>query len=303
MTDDTAPFRLAEVLGEATPDRIEILDVGAMAEGRPRYDALLQQGLCRITGFEANKDEVDTALAALPPGSRVLPYAMGDGKEATLHVTRYPGCTSLLEPNPEVIDMFVPISAMPPGGNFAVMATEQIQTHRLDDVVECPQADYVKLDVQGAELMVLENGVQKISQAVVIETEVEFVELYRDQPLFGEIQTFLRRQGFAFHKLIDIVGMNFRPMRSENWNAATSQFLWADGVFVRDVSKLEAYTPAQLLKAAAILHDVYFSYDIVCRLLYMHDLAAGSAFAEVYWRRIDATDHLPLQFANMRTEL
>ena len=39
------------------------------------------------------------------------------------------------------------------------------------------------------ELLVLEHGMQKLADAVVIEAEVEFVELYRGQPLFGDIET------------------------------------------------------------------------------------------------------------------
>jgi len=53
-----APFCLAEILGAAAIDPIEVLDVGAMAEGRPRYDALSRQGLCRVTGFEMNSDQI-----------------------------------------------------------------------------------------------------------------------------------------------------------------------------------------------------------------------------------------------------
>ena len=82
-----APFRLAEILGAAAIDPIEVFDVGAMAEGRPRYDALSRQGLCRVTGFEINSDQIPAAEAALPPGSKVLPFALDDGGPATLHVT------------------------------------------------------------------------------------------------------------------------------------------------------------------------------------------------------------------------
>ena len=98
------------------------------------------------------------------------------------------------------------------GGNFRVVSKEKIFTRHLDEIEECPQADFIKLDVQGAELLVLENALQKISNAVVIETEVEFVEIYRNQPLFGDIQKFMRDQGFVLHKLVDISGRNFRPM-------------------------------------------------------------------------------------------
>ena len=87
-----APFELAEILGEAASDAIEIVDVGAMIEGQPRYDALLRQENCRITGFEANPERIPEIRAAWPPGSQVLPYALGDGNPATLHLTLYRGC-------------------------------------------------------------------------------------------------------------------------------------------------------------------------------------------------------------------
>ena len=35
-----------------------------------------------------------------------------------------------------------------------------------------------------------------------------------------------------------------------------SQFLWADAVFVKDFAKLGDYSPEQMLKAAAILHEI-----------------------------------------------
>ncbi len=128
--------------------------------------------------------------------------------------------------------MFEAISATTEGGNFRVVSKEKISTRRLDEIEECPQADFIKLDVQGAELLVLENALQKISNAVVIETEVEFVEIYRNQPLFGDIQRFMRDQGFVLHKLVDISGRNFRPMSTVDPTQALSQFLLADAVVV-----------------------------------------------------------------------
>lgn len=92
----------------------------------------------------------------------------------------------------------------------------EIGIRRLDDIAECPLIDYAKLNIQGADLMILENGLEKFSQAVVIETEVEFVEVYRRQPLFGDILKFLSSQGFVLHKLVDIYERNFRPLSTHD---------------------------------------------------------------------------------------
>ena len=306
MPDDAvlkAPFSITEILGDDLPARIDVLDVGAYVEGVPRFEPLRQLGISRITGFDANPQAAAEAEAALPPGSRVLPYALGDGNSATLHMTLFRGCSSLFEPNEEVIDMFEAISATTEGGNFRVVSKEKISTRRLDEIEECPQADFIKLDVQGAELLVLENALQKISNAVVIETEVEFVEIYRNQPLFGDIQRFMRDQGFVLHKLVDISGRNFRPMSTGDPTQALSQFLWADAVFVKDFAKIGEYSPEQMLKAAVILHEIYLSYDLVHILLYAHDFATHSEYATKYRDEMGKIKNLPRQFANVRRQL
>jgi len=296
-----APFRLSEILGVAGSEQIEVLDVGAMVEGLPRYHSLSRQGLCKVTGFEINGDQIPTIEATLPPGSKVFPYALGDGRPAMLYVTLYRGCSSIFEPNPDVIELFSSISTRGENGNFRVVDRVQIDTHRLDDIASCPLPDYAKLDIQGAELLVMENGMEKLSRAVVIETEVEFLEVYKGQPLFGDIQIFLRRHGFILHKLVDISGRNIRPLWTNNPADAMSQFLWADAVFVRDFTKLNLYSIDQFLKAAVILHEVYFSYDLTHLLLYAYDFTMGTTFADPYREKLSKIQCAPRQFATIRT--
>jgi len=275
------PMTFAEILGEPIPP-IEILDVGAMLEdGADRYVGLVSQGLAHVTGFEPNRQEFQR-LSKRPGPYRYLPLFLGDGKEATFHITNYPGCSSLLEPNSDVIDLFQTMDAIPDFGNFYVKAREQVQTTRLDDVVPAVRGDLLKIDIQGAELMVLQNGRKVLGQTLVLETEAEFVPLYRDQPLFGDLHSFLRSQGFMLHKLIDCGGRPFEGVNAQNPFAPVSQLMWADAIFVRDFSSLEAYGDDDLIKAAAILHVVYQSYDLVALLLREHDRRQGRGLWSKY---------------------
>ena len=279
---------------------VELLDIGAMPEGTPRFQRLVDQGLVSVTSFEP-QDEERARLGPPSRGNRVLPYVLGDGKPGILHVTRYPGCTSLFEPDPAVIDMFDSMGAAGPGGNFAVMRREPVQTRRLDDIDECPKADFVKIDVQGAELLVLENAVAKIADAVVIDCEVEFVALYKNQALFGDIHSFMRRQGFAFHKFLDISGRTFLPMTRRNRRAATSQGLWADAIFVKDFSRLERFGDGQLLKAALILHEAYASVDLVLRLLLEYDRRTGERRGQRYTAALQTGESLQTMYMNCKS--
>ena len=149
----------------------------------------------------------------------------------------------------------------------------------------------------------LAHGMQKLADAVVVEAKVEFVELYRGQPLFGDIETFMRSHGFVLYKMIDIAGRNFRSMSSGNPADAINQFLWADAVFVRDFTKLDRFSPLQFMKAAVILHDVYFSCDLAHLFLYAFDTVASGNYAAAYRDALGRSGGAPRQFASLRSQL
>ena len=57
---------------------------------------------------------------------------------------------------------------------------------------------FLKLDVQGYELAVLNGAVNFLNSVQVIMVEVNFEQLYKGQPTFDEINIFLTRHGFEF---------------------------------------------------------------------------------------------------------
>lgn len=285
-------IRLAQALQADLPT-IEVLDIGAREEGADRYTPLVEQGLARVTGFEPEIFAFERLKARSGPFT-YYPHILGDGGPATLYVTSNSGCTSLLEPDPAVIDIFQSIGASPPAGNFLVKDKVQVQTVRLDDVNGLAPPDYIKIDVQGAELMVLRHGIRTLFSATVVQCEVEFLPLYKNQPLFGDMQCFLREQGFVLHKLIDISGRTFIPMLLvEQPHQALSQMLWADAIFVRDFTKLDRWSDGDLLKAALVLNDIYKSFDLVGRLLREHDSRNNGALYERYNQRLMHLEVIP----------
>jgi enoyl-[acyl-carrier-protein] reductase (NADH) len=65
-----------------------------------------------------------------------------------------------------------------------------------------------------------------------------------------------------------------------------SQQFWADAVFIRDLTKLEALTEKQILAMAAILHDCYQSLDVVVHLLIAYSKRTGRELAGAYLDRL-----------------
>ena len=276
-------FSLRSIVADL-PRRLEVYDIGARIEGEPRYASLIQHWPASVTAFEPRKSELDQ-LESLGSHVRVLPYALGDGSTATFHVTRWPGNCSLFEPDPSVIDCFCGIGAAAIDGNFHVVRTENVRTFRLDDLEGLPSPDCIKLDIQGAELSVLSNGRRQLSHALVVESEVLFVPLYRDQPLFGEMQSFMREAGFLFHRFLDMQGRCWRPFAATQ-PVAVSQPLWADAIFVRDPTRIALWTDEDLLVGAVILHEMYRSFDLVLKLLSDYDRRRGTAHSSLYLAKV-----------------
>jgi hypothetical protein len=107
--------------------------------------------------------------------------------------------------------------------------------------------------------------------------------MYIDQPLFADVDLFLRKQKFAFHRFFPLVSRTIKPMMVNNdMYAGFSQILWADAIFVRDFTQPDKLSERQLLSIATILHDCYQSYDLVLNLLQKYDKRTGKSIAPGY---------------------
>ena len=79
----------------------------------------------------------------------------------------------------------------------------KIKTITLSDfcTLNCIQKiDFMHMDVQGAELMVLEGAEEYLQKTKMIWLEVELVELYKGQPLKNSVVEFLNKNGFEIIK-------------------------------------------------------------------------------------------------------
>lgn len=121
----------------------------------------------------------------------------------------------------------------------------------------------------------------------MVQVEVEFLELYEGQPLFADVDSYLRGQGFVFHTFWGISSRCFKPMvLGDDVNRGANQFLWSDAVYVRDWSKLAPMPADKLLKYATLMHGVFSSPDL-CHFLLEHlDSRSGTACARAYMEKL-----------------
>jgi FkbM family methyltransferase len=264
--------------------RLKIVDVGAMMIGTNTepYAALVNAVPCDVIGFEPVAAEFEKLENSKGPNRHFLPYFIGDGSTQTFHECNFTMTSSLFEPNTALLDKFQNLEEL-----MRVTRKYPVQTKRLDDIAEIKGTDLLKLDVQGAEMLVLDGAVETLKDVLVVETEVIFAPLYKHQPLFSDIDIFLRSKGFQFHRLTNCAGRTFKPLIFNNdVNAGMSQWLWGDAVYVRDFMTFDQLAPAALLKLAVILHENFRACDMVALVLEAHDRQTGSHLQPAYLQKL-----------------
>lgn len=244
---------------------IEAMDVGAsVINEEPIYKALLDRGLARLNAFEGDPRQIASIAAAYGDRATIYNEFLFDGTEKILRLAgEATGMTSLLEPRAEALGFFNGFTEF-----GRVIGREPVQTIRMDDVDRLPPIDLLKLDIQGAELTVLRNGTAKLAQCLFVQLEVSWICLYEGQPSFGEVDTWMRGQGFVPHCFLDVKRWSIAPTVFDgDFRRPGNQLLEADIVYVRDPLALGGVSSGQLKKMAVIAHFALGSVDLCAHVL------------------------------------
>jgi FkbM family methyltransferase len=229
-----------------------------------------------IYGFDADEDATEAANLDLEarqvPWQEIhVPIGLSDKEgDATLYVTKAPMCTSLYPPNEPFLARFAGLPELV-NLDFEI----EIETTTLDafcDAEGVEEIDFLQIDVQGADLNVL-KGAQRLLQrgGLAIQIEVEFSPLYKDQPMFADVDTFLRDEGFSLFDLSK--SYRLRSLSPIKGNQHPGQLLWGDAFFLRDLLPTETNqtlrTPEQMLKLACIADILGFADYALEVLVYL----------------------------------
>lgn len=218
-----------------------------------------------IYGLDADADACEAAHSDLESRNvtwteRHIPIAISNSiGEQTLYVTKHPMCSSLYPPNEAFLSRF---EGLPELVNLDF--TVELETDTLDNFFKeenQKNIDFLQIDVQGADLDVLRGAMQLLPSVMAIQIEVEFAELYLNQPLFPDIDSFLKKQGFS---LFDLACSRCRRLQLPIVSGMhPGQLLWGEAYYLRDPMQgpHHAFTqsPEQLLKLACIADAMNFS--------------------------------------------
>ncbi len=238
---------------------LTIVDVGAQKlESEDHiYAPLCSVGLRhRIIGFEPLVDKMTERMAAESEQSLVmLPYAVGDNAEHTLFVNNEDATSSIFPLNQDFCSDFEHIHAL------RTVKTISVTTKELDDLLPdgAVPVDFLKLDIQGAELMALKGAERLLNRTAVIHCEVEFSPIYQGQPLFPDVQAFLNARGFD---LIDITVQTRYSYRVPSGIKSDDRLIWGDAIFFRRSSN-----KSELLSQALTALVIYKKSSLAEHLL------------------------------------
>jgi FkbM family methyltransferase len=203
-----------------------IVDVG-VARGTPElYDAFPGVPLLLVEPLAEHEDDLRRLVAQRPGSAYALAAAGPEPGELEIAVHRVPACSSVL-------------GDRDPEGHPAARRT--VGVVRVDDLVARHglAAPYVvKVDVEGAELQVLEGARATLERTDVVLLEVSFFSLVPGGAQLADVVAWMRDAGFSAY---DIYSGHVRPL-----DGALAQI---DMAFVRDDGPLRAdhryATPAQ----------------------------------------------------------
>lgn len=178
-----------------------LYDLGA-AGGMPPPFCFVPEAV-QLVNFEPDR-RLDTE-----EGGQDLPVAIGPSHLRSLFLNRRPTTSSLLPANKQVTDRYDwSVQFRDSADIFETVATQEVETFGLDEIIAAKDLrppQFLKIDVQGLSLEVLQGGVESLTRDVIgILIEVEFLESYQGQETFGAVHEFLYGLDFEVFRLTNL---------------------------------------------------------------------------------------------------
>jgi len=244
---------------------ILVCDIGASpCDPTQHIEELLNNTKSFLYGFEPNKEEYEKLKFLEYKGTKeFFNDAIGDGLENYLNICAYPGWTSFLEPDTDYISKF---------HNFEnaskILKKVFLKTKKLDDIKFKDKIDFFKIDAQGYESVIIEHGLNKISDALVVQLELSPVPIYKNEKNFSYVCKLMEDLKFNLHMFSNINTRTFKPMiLGNNTGIGLHTIFQLDCIFVKNYHEIEKLNEEKLKKLILIMFYCYKSYDFVDYLI------------------------------------
>ena len=257
--------------------KIYICDIGASpCDPTNHIENLLVNTDSFLYGFEPNEEEFNKL--EITDKKKFFNKAIGDGSDQLLNICRYPGWTSFLEPDEDYIKKFHNFE-----NNSKIIKQIPMKTERLDEINFEKKIDFFKIDVQGFESIIIENGLNKISDALVVQLELSPVPIYKKEKSMSYVSNLMEKLNFNLNMFHKINTKAFKPMIIANKTTIGLHTIFQlDCVFVRNFNEIEKLDQDKLKKLILIMFYSFKSYDFVDYLINKLDKISNSNFTKEY---------------------
>lgn len=277
-----------------------LVDVGA--SGGLELNWKPAEKYLHIIGFEPDGREFSKLEKSTDYSAKYLNIGLYN-KKTTLdfYLTRKQQTSSIFKPNRELLDKF------PEAERFDIVGGAQFEADTLDNqfkVYNIDSADFIKVDAQGGELFILQGAIETIKNHIFgLEVEVEFTEVYENQPLFSDVDSFIRKEGF---QLFDIQRFYWKRSLGKRYGKVKGQLMFGNALYLRTpghFKKVIDRMPDDIAKKSKALKAIsicllYGYCDYALEILF--DAATGlfgqierSAIEEMIQRNISYGSRIP----------
>jgi FkbM family methyltransferase len=230
----------------------------------------------RVDAFEPNAKECARQAAKSLPEIEWHPIGLAKTTgNHTLYVPKRTTGASLYPPNTEFMEKF---------GDTAYWGTIReipIECSSFSDFLRKKNKkapNLIKLDTQGSELDILSSLEDlDFKDVLCVETEVEFLEIYKGQPLFKDIHEFMTKKGF---ELLDLrtarchfskngsEGFYLRNLGAYRANPSiAAQLVAGDALYIRKLDDPSLYQSKSVFTKLILIACIYHFFDLALWLI------------------------------------
>ena len=230
---------------------LSLIDIGSSFDIEPRWKKIKKK--IKYYGFEPNIKLVDKLKKQNKDciDYQIYPILVSDNKGLKeLNITSHPGVSSVFKPNIPFLSKFKDYE------RYAIEKTIKLRSDLIDNL-NLQNIDFMKIDIQGGGLDALRGSEKTLKDIMGIEVEVEFQQLYKKQPLFGDINNFICEKNFEF---VDFILIS--RWERNNYNSY-GQACFADALYLRSPEFANSnYDKKKMINYLVILL-LYNKYDLI----------------------------------------
>jgi FkbM family methyltransferase len=272
---------LVKSVGAFKSEPVILLDIGARGGFNKEWEVFEDQ--CRIICFEPDEQECARLNAGAPPHVKYIPRAVGGSSgPAVLYEAKLGASTGLYKTNMEYFGRLLNRD------NAVIVAERAVDVQTLDDILpdfKIPQADFIKLDVEGAEVDVLKGASQSLNASLLgVLSEIRFQPEINGSPTFASLDILLQSAGLRLYDMqfyhqsrrtLPYPGIyDYRLPSGERFFANTKhgQIQDGDALYFRDLlvtanqHARDELSPLSLLKLCAFL-EIYSFNDCAAEMI------------------------------------